>query len=146
MAWRVAEGNRHQSDVFLRFNVPCPMQIKNNGMLFGDIQCLSLTLDPTASIKVMSQMEWRSDAVYLCPAARHESYVLDTLWEFMFAVSDPNDLLLIEDPEQSDAFGATLVHPDHVWPVPPQAYNYPTSRCGFCVPGVPCWAREGLDV
>lgn len=28
------------------------VKIKNNGMLLGDIQCLCLTLDPTASIKV----------------------------------------------------------------------------------------------
>ncbi|CAM9180394.1 unnamed protein product [Sphacelaria rigidula] len=27
------------------------VKVKNNGMLFGDIQCLQLTLDPTASVK-----------------------------------------------------------------------------------------------
>lgn len=30
------------------------VKVKNDGMLFGDIQCFYLTLDPTASIKVLA--------------------------------------------------------------------------------------------
>lgn len=38
----IVRGNVFANDV----------KIKNNGMLLGDIQCVCLTLDPTASIKV----------------------------------------------------------------------------------------------
>lgn len=38
----IVRGNVFANDV----------KVKNDGMLFGDIQCFYLTLDPTASIKV----------------------------------------------------------------------------------------------
>lgn len=38
----IVRGNVYAQDV----------KVKNNGMLFGDIQCVSLTVDPTASVKV----------------------------------------------------------------------------------------------
>ena len=38
----IVRGNVFANDV----------KIKNSGMLLGDIQCVCLTLDPTASIKV----------------------------------------------------------------------------------------------
>lgn len=48
LAWQevyvegIVRGNVFANDV----------KIKNNGMLLGDIQCMCLTLDPTASVKV----------------------------------------------------------------------------------------------
>lgn len=42
----IVRGNVFANDV----------KIKNNGMLLGDIQCVCLTLDPTASIKVSPPM------------------------------------------------------------------------------------------
>ena len=44
----IVRGNVFANDV----------KVKNDGMLFGDIQCFYLTLDPTASIKVRPSLRF----------------------------------------------------------------------------------------